>query len=71
MRNRIWSGLLAMRLACAAVATPLGERRRAGPRPERGADEDAVSRQQDNPARGRGNPRVYQDAASPKGYESG
>jgi hypothetical protein len=73
MRKRIWSKLLALTLACAAVSTPLSSDAGQGRGRKRGAEEHAaVSRQQDNPARGRGNPaRVYQDAASLKGYESG
>ena len=73
MRKRIRSKLLALILACAAVSTPLASDAGQGRGRKRGADENAtVSRQQDNPARGRGNAsRVFQDAASLKGYESG
>ena len=75
MRKRIRSKLLALILACAAVSTPLASDAGQGRGRKRGADEyAAVSRQQDNhnPARGRGNAsRVFQDAASLKGYESG
>ena len=73
MRKRIWSALLALTLACAAVATPLASDAGQGRGRKRGAEEQAaVTRQQENPTRGRGNSsRVYKDAASLKGYESG
>jgi hypothetical protein len=73
MRKRIWSKLLALALACAAVSTPLASDAGQGRGRKRGGEENAsVSRQQENPARGRGKPPgVYQDAATLKGYESG
>ena len=73
MRKRVWSKLLALTLACATVSTPLASDAGQGRGRKRGGDEHAtVNRQQDSPARGRGNPsRVFQDAASLKGYESG
>lgn len=73
MRKRIWSKLLALTLACATVSAPLASDAGQGRGKKRGAEESAVvTRQQENPTRGRGNTsRVYQDAASRKGYESG
>jgi hypothetical protein len=73
MRKEIWTKLLAITVACAAVSTPLASDAGQGRGRARGQDSNAgISRQQDNPGRGRSNPsRIYQDAASLKGYESG
>lgn len=73
MRIQIWSKLLAITVACATVSTPIASDAGQGRGRSRGPDANAaISRQQDNPTRGRGNPsRIYQDAASLKGYESG
>src|SRR5687767_9060439 len=73
MRKQIFSHLLAFTVVFAAVSTPLASDAGQGRGRKRGPDENAaVTRQQDNPSRGRGNPaRLFQDAASLKGYESG
>lgn len=73
MRKEFWTKLLAITVAFAAVSTPLASDAGQGRGRARGPDANAaISRQQDTPARGRGNPsRIYQDAANLKGYESG
>ena len=74
MRKRIWSRLLAIILACAAVGTPLASEAGQGRGRARGLEEHSSLQrgQQDGPTRGRGNTsRTYKDPASIKGYESG
>jgi hypothetical protein len=72
MRKEIRTKLLAITVVFAAVSTPLASDAGQGRGRPRGPHANAaVNRQQDNPA-GRGNlSRIYQDAASLKGYESG
>ena len=73
MRKEIWTKLLAITVAF-AVSAPLASEAGQGRGRSRGPDPNAaaINRQPDNPARGRGNlSRIYQDAASLKGYESG
>ena len=73
MRKEIWTKLLAITVAFAAVSAPLASDAGQVRGRSRGPDPNAaINRQPDNPARGRGNlSRIYQDAASLKGYESG
>jgi hypothetical protein len=73
MWKEIWTKLLAITVAVAAVSFPLASDAGQGRGRSRGPNADAaVNRQQDHPARGRGNlSRNYHDAASLNGYESG
>ena len=73
MGKEIRTGLLAITVAFVMVSTPFAGDAGKGRRWTRSADaETAINRQQSTPARIRGNlPRIYQDAAGSKGYESG
>jgi hypothetical protein len=73
MRKHIWTKLLAITVACAAVSNPLTSGADQGRGRGRGQDANAaIARRQDDPGRSRGgSSRIYQDAASLKGYESG
>jgi hypothetical protein len=73
MGKEIRTRLLAITVAFLAVSTPLASDAGQGRGRTRSADaETAINRQQNTAARGRGNlPRIYQDAAGLKGYESG
>ena len=72
MWKAIQTKLLAITVACVAVFTPLAGDAGQGRGRTRSADAEMAINRQQNPARGRGNlPRIYQDAAGLKGYESG
>ena len=72
MWKAIQTKLLAITVACVAVCTPLAGDAGQGRGRTRSADAETAINRQQNPARGRGNlPRIYQDAAGLKGYESG
>jgi hypothetical protein len=60
MRKRIWSRLVAITLACAAVGMPITGEAGPGRGPTRGQEKHAGS-----------TPRIFQDPASAKGYENG
>ena len=73
MRKEIWTKLLAITAALAAVSTPFASDAGQGRGRGRGSDADSpITRQQNKSPRGRGNvSRTYHDAANLKGYESG